>query len=272
MNSGPLSSFCPLFTTLIRKKPFTLLAFGFAIALLLLAWSTTHNICYDQLGSKFVELDNASSNDCYSHCDGDVASKKSAFINDPQTAALSRKQFDEEDSTSRIKRIVKCSWANPTNRFFRTFARSVVLWVFFELFLAAKRKYPFSLNLILVLIIALGVPTAIYQLQDIQNRTCSPITFSYDVPSEDTICSTFVFDSSFVLTIALMVLLTAQLFYNIFTRGPRNEEQCDRSQGTSPNHDNISQETNPAYNNIGQGNNHAHDNIALIESHNVWRF
>jgi len=243
MNSRPASSFCPPPITLMRKNPCALLSSVFAIALLLLAWNTTQNICYDQLGSRSIEIDNETSLYCSRQCDDDVASKKFAFIDDPQAAALSRKQFGEEDPTLRIKRVVICSWAFPTtNSLFRTFARSAVLWVFLELFLTAKRKYPFLLNMILLLIIGLGLTTAIYQLRDIHNRTCSPITFSddYDASSADTICTPFLFKTSFILTIALLILMWFHFIYNCVHRRPLNEERYDNiSQGTNPTHDNI---------------------------------
>jgi len=237
---------------LIRRKPFTLLFLAIAIVLLVLACTTAQNACYDQLGFQYGKIDDDASNYCAAQCDGDVASKKIAFIDGQQGTAIPGELFDAVSNPAGLKRVIRCSWGGTTRRLFLACACLMVVWAFLELFLAAKRKYPFILNIILILVLGLGIPTAIYQLSDIHDRTCNPITFPDDngdlQQSNNTQCYQSLYNVSFILTIVAMVLLLAQLIYNVVRRKAINEEDPKYAgipQGTNPTHDNVAPVINP---------------------------
>jgi len=224
MNSIPAYSCCPSLRSLTRKKPFTFLALFLSIILLILACTTKNTACYDQLGSNSIKIGDKFDPYCASQCNGDLASKKIAFINDQQTAVISSEQFAGEDLTPGIQRVIKCGWTGPTGRLFLAFCCFVVVWTFLELLLTAKRKYPFILNITLIYGVCLGISLAIFQIRDIHNRTCSAITFANGSTSEKTFCYQSLFDSSFVLMIVVVALLLFQLIYNIVRRRSMNEE------------------------------------------------
>jgi len=230
-----------------RRKPFTLLAGVIAVTLLILACTTKQDACYEQVGILgYAKIDDDASTWCADQCTDDVASKKIAFVSgagttDPITGAI------YSPATPGLKRVIRCSWAGTTGRLFLACACLMVVWVALELLLAAKRKYPFILNVILILVIGLGIPTAIYQLRDIHDRTCSTITTPGGT-AQNTLCYQSLYNVSFILTIVAMVLLLAQLFYNIFRRKAINEEDPKYAgipQGTNPTHDNVAPIVNP---------------------------
>jgi len=224
MNSIPTYSYFPALRSLARKKPFTLLALCVAIVSLVLACITKQTACYDQLGSSSVKIGDKFDPYCASQCDDDAATKKITFINDQQTAAISQIYFVGEDLTPGIKRVVQCGWGRTTGRLFLAFDSLAVVWTCLELLLTAKRKFPFLLNVILMYVIGLGIPLAIFQIGDISYRTCSAITFENGAISDKTFCHRSSFNASFVLNIVLMVLLLAQIFYNIFGRRTMNQK------------------------------------------------
>jgi hypothetical protein len=231
-----------------RRKPFTFLAAVIAIVLLVLACTTKQNACYEQVGILgYAKIDDDASTWCADQCSNDVASKKIAYVTGVGTTET-LPGADYASSTPNLRRVIRCSWSGTTGRLFLACACLMVVWVALELLLAAKRKYPFILNIILILVIGLGVPTAIYQLNDIHDRTCSDITTPTTFATQTTLCYQSLYNVSFILTIVAMVLLLAQLLYNIVRRKAINEEDPKYAgipQATNPTHDNVAPVVNP---------------------------
>lgn len=233
---------------LLRRKPFTFLAAIMAAALLVLACTTKQNSCYQQVGILgYAKINDNDSDWCANQCNGDYASKKISYPSGVGTTeAIAGTLYTP--GTLGLKNVVRCSWSGTTGRLFLACACLMVVWVVLELFLGAKRKYPCLLNIILALVIGLGVPTAIFQLKDIHNRSCSTITTPSTGANQQTLCYQSLYNVSFILTIVAMALLLFQFLYNIFRRKAINERDPKYAgipQATNPTHDNVAPVVNP---------------------------
>jgi len=125
-----------------------------------------------------------------------------------------------------LRVYTRCPWRGTTNRLFLAFASLMSLWLILELLLGAYRKYRFLLNIILLLVIGFGIPTAIYQLSDIHFTSCPNDVFGQSSANGTnyTVCYYSLFNVSFILTILAMLLLLMQLIYNIIFRKKINEK------------------------------------------------
>ena len=209
---------------LLRRKPFAFLTCIVAFALLILACLTVQHACYDQLGimtySKITQ-----DGWCEAECGDQRAIKKVAF---PVNGILVNveNELGFTNVTPNIRRYVRCPWRGTTNRIFLAFASLLCLWLILELTLGAYRKYPFLLNLVLLLVIGFGVPTAAYQMDDLHHTDCDRDVIGQNSPSGSiySVCYWSLFNVSFILTIVAMVLLLAQFVYNIINRKKINEK------------------------------------------------
>jgi len=226
---------------LLRRKPFAFLATIIAFSLIILACITVQPACYDQVGIfGYSKINNEAY--CEAECGEARAVKFVGFAATGNLAAVSNNQ-QFSPSEQGLRRIIRCPWKGTTNRLFLAFSSLLCLWLILELTLGAYRKYPVFLNLILLLVIGFGIPTAAYQMNDLHHTNCErDIMAPTGLPSPHSptnaawaLCYHSLFNVSFIFTILAMVILLAQLAYNIIYRKQINEK--------APQYSNINQQS-----------------------------
>jgi len=172
---------------------------------------------------------------CEEECGNNRAIKKVAFQGNTIFPDV-HNELQFTPSTPNTRLYVRCPWRGTTNRIFLAFASLMSLWLILELTLGAYRKYPVFLNIVLLLVIAFGIPTAVYQMDDIHFTNCDRDVFGAANASFNnvnySVCYFSLFNVSFILTLLAMVLLLAQFIYNIINKKKINEK--DPQYGTIP--------------------------------------
>jgi len=239
---------------LLRRKPFAILAFVIAFSLLTLACLTVQNACYDQLGIFSYSKIN-DNNWCHNECGQNRAVKKVAIQGDTTFVSVPN-DLNFSPNQPQLRRYVRCSWANTTNHLLLAFSSLLCLWLILEITLGAYRKYPFLLNLILILVMLFGIPTAIFELRDLHHTSCSKNVNGQGVTAASgmhySTCFNALYNLVFIFTIVAMGLLFMQLFYNVIFRRKINEK--DPQYANIPQHPQIEPAQNLAADRAAEDN------------------
>jgi len=207
----------------LRSKPFSILAVLFAFTLIILACLTVQRACYDQIGSLTYSkiIDDGW---CSDECGDDRAIKKVAYQGTTTFDSITN-ELGLSSTTANLKRVLRCPWQRNTNRIFLSFATLLCLWVILELTLGVRGKLSLVLNILLVLVVGLGIPTAAYQMKDLHYTDCARDVYGVTAASGMiyTDCYFSLFNVSFILTILTMITLLLQLILNVLNRNKVSE-------------------------------------------------